>query len=464
MYCGTHGINFLKLCIQVEVHTGEEEGWQEEVVYWEGPKYKLYTERKTWADAEAHCQMEGSHLASVVTDVEQEEVRAAAGGNSVWLGATYSETYSKEEGIWRWTDGSPLGYHNWRAGSGNMGDCAIVYQPDDYQWIDTSCTSRFNFLCQFPPTRVLAGSQSLTLEYMKQDLTFPFINILYRYKANQQLLASWEDKRMTGFKLSWFLQDNNGSSLTEIQPSVNCTAIFSFLCQSETQNMTQDWKPEAASPAYQEQQLLSMVLLATQARIQNVGWEEVINRTILEKAKLIQNGQLHYTSMCFEGQIKPNHHSVIVGLNIGVNSTTGDVATDEDLLTGFMMFSTMIYCSESVPLYQFLQGLLSTQSPRTIIQATVNTIQSGDIKEMSDTKRMGRLYLALDKIFHFQLGKILLATISQEKLKGMMAKGWPYFSHYSEDMDQCLYNASCQGIRDLVQTLGKLFHTRVFVI
>ena len=232
------------------------------------------------------------------------------------------------------------------------------------------------------------------MEYVATNLTFPSFNVLYRYTANQQLLDSWEDKRMGGFRLSWFLQDSNGCRLTEAL------------------NMTEDWKQEATSPGYQEPQLVRMVQLATQARKQNIGREEVIKRTILEKAKLIENGKLDYTSMCSVGQIEPNHYSVITGLNIGLNNTTGGDANDEDVLTGFMIFSIMVYCPESVALYQFLHSLLFTQSPRTIIQATVNTIQSLDIKELINRQRMHQFYLALDKIFHFQFGKILLATNS----------------------------------------------------
>ena len=128
-----------------------------------------------------------------------------------------------------------------------------------------------------------------------------------------------------------------------------------------------------------------------------------------------------------------------------------------------MMFSTMIYCSESVALHQFLHSLLSTQSPRTIIQATVNTIEAGDIKDPLNRKRIAQFYLALDKIFHFQLGKILLATVSPTNIEAMMAKDWPYFDNYLQETYQCLNHTNCQRVRDIIQTLGKLCH-RFFCI
>ena len=192
------------LVIQLEVDTREEEGWQEEVSFWEGAKYKLYTERKTWVDAEATCQEEGGHLASVLSDEEQEEVRAAKIGVShIWIGATDS----REEGVWRWADGSPWGYQNWIEGAGKSRkgwNCVFIVG----NWSHSPCTDTFPFLCQSPPARVLSGNKSLTLEYSAQSLTFPYLKVLYRYTAKQQLLLdSWQDKRMAGLKLRWFIKN-----------------------------------------------------------------------------------------------------------------------------------------------------------------------------------------------------------------------------------------------------------------
>ena len=107
------------LVIQLKVDTRVKEGWQEEVVYWEGPKFKLHTKGKSWTEAEAHCQAEGGHLASVVSEGKQEEVMAEAGTMGyVWLGGSDQ----KEEGGWQWTDGSQWAYTNWEAGYGNKGD------------------------------------------------------------------------------------------------------------------------------------------------------------------------------------------------------------------------------------------------------------------------------------------------------------------------------------------------------
>ena len=71
---------------------------------------------------------------------------------------------------------------------------------------------------------------------------------------------------------------------------------------------------------------------------------------------------------------------------------------------------------------------------------------------------MNQFYLALDQIFSFHLGEILLATASPSELQAMIAKDLPYFTHYSHEIDECLSGASCQGIMNLVQTLGNLIY------
>ena len=84
--------------IQLKVDTREEEGWKEEVnVKWRPEKYKHFTDKKTWADAEAHCQGERGHLGSVHTEEEGQEVEALTGGSDTWLGSTDQE----EEGVWK---------------------------------------------------------------------------------------------------------------------------------------------------------------------------------------------------------------------------------------------------------------------------------------------------------------------------------------------------------------------------
>ena len=422
------------LVIQLEVDTREEEDWQEEVEYWEGSKYTGNSEVLTWKEAEAHCMKGGGHLASVQSAGENQDVYGIFGENTqqVWLGGTSNVG----DRIMKWSDGTPWSYTNLNfedRSKAVLDDSCVAIPFYTLGWTLNSCTLRKPFICQNPPNKVLRGNTSLTLQYTKENLTFTTFTVRYRYKVTRNLLESLGDRKMTGFRLSWFLQDNNQDSPTTV------------------------FNPLTSVPLYNKQLVVRMVQLARHARTQNITREEIINKTMLEKANLIAKGNIQYAIMCLGNQISPRYYQVIDQINVGLNDQIDGLIYDEDYLTGYMLFSTLIYCSESVALSQFLYGLISIQSPRTIIQATVNTLQSENVRESSNKIKLSQFYLALDKIFHFQLGKILLASASPSELKAMLAKDWPYFTHYSKDIDKCLRGDSCQGVGNLVQTLGKLF-------
>ena len=92
------------------------------------------------------------------------------------------------------------------------------------------------------------------------------------------------------------------------------------------------------------------------------------------------------------------------------NEIGNEKITNGDVITGFNMYYAMVYCpeeQETLKMFQFQYNLISAQTPRTLIQATVNTLQS-DRESDSVHDNMSIFYSLLDKILHFQLGKILL--------------------------------------------------------
>ena len=258
-------------------------------------------------------------------------------------------------------------------------------------------------------------------------------------KASQDLVNSWEDRRMTGIKLSWKIEN---------PPKLMTTNDIGWNIQA---------------PRYQDQYFVQMVQLASRARANKMNRDEILNKAMKDKANIFQSGVLwkdyHQTKICSEGQLTKTFYSTFFDvITLGMeNSDKNPVINDEDVETGFMIFTAIVYCPESVlKLYQFLHSLLSTQSPRTIIRATVHTIQSENLEGDTIKKMMNEVYLAMDKVFHFQYGKILLATTSLLELEAMMLKGRPYFTHYSKEIDQCLSGVSCKGLQDILLTLGNL--------
>ena len=222
--------------------------------------------------------------------------------------------------------------------------------------------------------------------------------------------------------------------------------------------LTKGKQLEKVEPKYHDPFFLKMVDIAAKARKENITQDEIVSQTIQKKAKLIEYGTLNQT-MCKGGQVRREKRSwlfdkMMVDLENKSENQNKVIPTNEDIETGYMILSAVVYCSESVTLAQFLHNLLSTQSPRTIIQATVNTIQSDDIKEYRNRRLVNSFYLALDNVFKFKLGQILLATASPSVLQGMVDKDWPYFAKFSQELEKCLNGTNCKGVMEQIQSLG----------
>ena len=108
------GIND-KLVVQLESDMRESEGWKETLTYSGESKQFMFGEgKKTWTEAQAFCQNQGGHLASIVSESENKEVSALALGDydytwlyypdaqPLWVGGTDKG----EESFWKWSDGS----------------------------------------------------------------------------------------------------------------------------------------------------------------------------------------------------------------------------------------------------------------------------------------------------------------------------------------------------------------------
>ena len=306
---------------------------------------------------------------------------------------------------------------------GNINNESCLLMGKGGNWNEILCLQTFPYICQYQYKRI-QNNTTLDLEYNNDQLVFPAFKVRYTYTfQSQDLLDSWENTTMTGFRLSWFLQNS--------------------LPMKES---------DAGAPNYYEPNLVRMVQLAKLARDHNLTRDDVIRKSIEEKGNLILQGALTYSKMCSKGQFRIyEYQHVFTTFDLGLNYTTQvENVVEEDIKTGILIYSIFTYCSESVALSEFLHNLLTTQSPRTIIQA----IQLESIKGSLARKMFNQFYLALYQTFDLKLGKIFLATASRSQLKAMMDMGWPYLTPYSKEIDICLNGTSCQGLNNLVQTIG----------
>ncbi|XP_042326343.1 CD209 antigen-like protein C isoform X2 [Sceloporus undulatus] len=114
--------------------------------------YYISKGQKTWYDAENFCLSRDSHLASILSDEEQNYINSQL-KQSTWIGLSDEEV----EGNWEWTDGSSLTTQYWSDGhprptweSGEEEkDCAFI-EPftGGPNWSEANCHEVKQWVCK----------------------------------------------------------------------------------------------------------------------------------------------------------------------------------------------------------------------------------------------------------------------------------------------------------------------------
>ena len=107
----------------------------------------------SFSKAESYCESQGTHLASIHNDAENEAALDTCTGGDCWIGL---QCYDNDQFDFEWMDGTEWDYKNWNNGEPNnfmgniLGDEDCVQMYSNGKWNDNKCSKDYKPLCSAP--------------------------------------------------------------------------------------------------------------------------------------------------------------------------------------------------------------------------------------------------------------------------------------------------------------------------
>ena len=107
------------------------------------------------------------------------------------------------------------------------------------------------------------------MEFKKVDLTFSLFHLEYMFRAPlKELLDKWDNKKMTGFNMTWYLRNSTGAQVTHKTNDVN--------------RVTSSTEKEKAKAKNYDTDLNSAILLSEHLRVnKRMSQKEILEWIIM---------------------------------------------------------------------------------------------------------------------------------------------------------------------------------------
>ena len=432
------------LVIELETNFDEEMAPTEWIEYFEGQKYFLGGINSDWNKANDMCQFDGVGLASIKTkgewlemknlvpEAEKSRIVVDIGGDAVdgvgtsacaWLGGK-----EDDDEVWRWTDGTEMKNIVWDDVNGDPPYCACMKNGRVLQH-QCSMSGYSQSVCQ-RKTRRLIKRENKSFQYTQQQVDNLTLFQLW-YQRAERSPDEIQHSRKGGFRFAWYIEE-----------------IFRNSATASKMNSSMVLDPVTSSPSKLTDRRLNMLVeQAAIARMEGLSNGDIIRKAFSEKERIdtgkCLRGHSYYSSKDFG----------TVQLGLDASSNVGNVALS-DIENGITAYAIFLFCpKEASKMGQFMEQLVSNASPRSLLLAVVNSLQSDNLNR-NDRALLNMFYKDLDRIMDLKFGRILLALSTHSQLETMLAKDLPYATQYAEEIHHCISEYNCTGITSLISTIG----------
>ena len=413
--------------LNLEIQVENANDW--EVHYRQGPKYVLYMEYPTsWHEAEKFCRDKNGHLASVKSWLERNQVGSGYFSGHTWIGGSDIVT----EGVWTWTDGTPWPIGptcdsivkengelsrpctSWQINQPSGGATRNCLSISQNYYKDSNCADPRDFACQFNPS-VLSTNEKLAIEKNKDGFTK--IELWLKKRSFSLSNTCNASRNIPGFLIKW---GKNNITSTGDRQKLGVHEVFDMLTYSDSIPREAYTNPKTMLDYH--------TFLGKRMRYRIVKKAKEYNMTNDELWKIVKSFKLDAIQenlfTCEEGVLKTIYFNrlgySLTQLITDSNRTKMSYReTNEDLLLSYDIFSYLIFCQdEAMSMHAFLDNLISTASPATILLATINTMKLNHKQRITETT-LQHLYDKLIVLMDLRLPDIV-SRIKEQNIQGLV--------------------------------------------